>query len=1429
MPTNNTEAVPSGHSRRDDPDATYDALASPRYTISADWDTKRDGQWLAEMLGLAPDFFAHTVGADGTDQQAGRAMNRLLWPATLGYWMTTMMRPVFDADVIAATRDFFTRHVLGAGSVPAIRVGNQPYGILPATVFSQMSWLDQPVRDGVGVLAAGAARGAYLRALYAVLDRTRREWAPLAAGVSHVGGPGDPHQVLLDVVGLHPGSVEWGQRTAESLETVVNRLNLQGLAGFFELLVRSLERQAARDLLSRNGYSGDAVPKLLDQVYDGDLRRLSGGVVDDRPLSPTAPIRAYTADGHNYLYWLSGAARAGIEAVYAQAGFIDDTPPAALLYLLARHALQLGYHDTAIRLHVAAGLYQPAQVAAAYAESSFLHVVEAPVSESRYLPLLSAQPAITGSPTQTVSRYIATQLGILVPAGDLTEQIAAIDLLRDEPTARLEQAFADHIDCCSYRLDAWLLGLVHHQLSLMRGLYGQPEHRPDAAADKAPGRSERGLAGEERLGRLHLGAYAWVENLRPKPIRGAPVVLDDPALARAFAGRGPLISDPTNFGYIHAPSLNHAVAAAVLRNGYERGEGGGALAVNLTPARVRVALAMLEGIRAGQSLSDLLGYQFERGLHDLGGGIEADRYIFPLRQAFPLRANRLASTAVEGVPIETIEARNVLDGLALVEQIVSSGQSAYPFGRPDLPAAITTADRDALTAQAARLLETQDAVADLALAEGVYQAVMGNYDRVAATYDAYAHGAFPPEPDVIRTPLSGLGLTQRVALHLDPTASPTTSPVPTVPMTPRAQGEPAVNAWLAGVLPPLDQVASIVDFTEASTGTATAREVRLDQLGLQPIDLMAIVRDDTDVAMSEVDDRIVGYAHANFGVSPAVRPQIRYAATVTAPCSVFEAMPLLRAARTLLTLSRPLSATDLALAADARSTSDATVDLDHARVDGVRTALQGLHDDLNAYAGQLDALVTGQPARRDELLTGIDMLVDQLAGLLARAAQFGLPQSGWGFAYAARDRGFVALGTAVAELVTRWQGRVAEYNDRQAAVAGLDPGAPDAERMRLLTQAERAITADPIMPRPLTPGDFQAALASRLTTFTSRLAGFSDLVTTTATGAAQLRTAIRTLLPIDTLDSTAATFTGALAAAEDGLVQLAADALAVVNAVAAAAQRRLAAAGDALAQAGTATDARGRLAARQAAAKALLGDGFVVVPTFRLDSATAAVMGDAYAASQSAAPFSHLTAPPAGQEPVQFPVDTWLHGAARVRPKLSAWERLQLFTEALGQPAPDLAALQLPYVAGEPWLGLQFPADHQITDDRLLYTAHFAGGAPSTAGPLCGLLLDEWSEVIPGDRANTGLAFHFDRPNSEAPQSMLLVTPPQFRGAWRFDDLVAALNETLDLAKLRAVEPAQIAQTPYAPLLPATVSATQSRQLTIAADLALNNALRFLA
>jgi hypothetical protein len=135
---------------------------------------------------------------------------------------------------------------------------------------------------------------------------------------------------------------------------------------------------------------------------------------------------------------------------------------------------------------------------------------------------------------------------------------------------------------------------------------------------------------------------------------------------------------------------------------------------------------------------------------------------------------------------------------------------------------------------------------------------------------------------------------------------------------------------------------------------------------------------------------------------------------------------------------------------------------------------------------------------------------------------------------------------------------------------------------------------------------------------------------------------------------------------------------------------------------------------------------------------------------------------------------------------------------------------------------LEFDSSTTTPNDRLLYTAHFAYPFDRNAQQ-CGLLIDEWPELVPGRDVVSGLTFHFDRPSSQPPQTVLLAVPSALTGHWRWDDLVAALLETFEAAKARAVEPAQVDSSSYAQFLPATLMAVTLYQITIATNLALNN------
>jgi hypothetical protein len=100
---------------------------------------------------------------------------------------------------------------------------------------------------------------------------------------------------------------------------------------------------------------------------------------------------------------------------------------------------------------------------------------------------------------------------------------------------------------------------------------------------------------------------------------------------------------------------------------------------------------------------------------------------------------------------------------------------------------------------------------------------------------------------------------------------------------------------------------------------------------------------------------------------------------------------------------------------------------------------------------------------------------------------------------------------------------------------------------------------------------------------------------------------------------------------------------------------------------------------------------------------------------------------------------------------------------------------------------------------------------------LAGLLVDEWVEIIPNAKETTGVAFQFNPPESFAPQAILLAVPSAPDKAWTVGDLQRTLLETLDLARLRAVDAEALDQTGH--YLPALYLAFNANNDTVSTDL----------
>jgi hypothetical protein len=1474
--TNNTEATGAGFSRSDDADETFEPYVK-RINVAQSGMT--DGALLAESLGLETDFFAQNLHAHGTDQWEARLMNRALFPGTLGYTLEAMLGSGISTATIRQVQKFFNDYVRGRGSLPAIRIGNQPYGILPTTVFSRINWFRAETLPDPPSTPTLMITPNFLEGLYQRLRVAHTWWKELSEKVDYIGKEADTQKILLNILGLYPSSVEYHSRYAESIDHLYNITVLQQLGADFkkslETVMEEFESPGAESAIARLqalGYTDKGLPDLLKLVFWTTPQLLKGPVIDDRPLSETEKVRAYTAIGEqNYLAWLAQAAQESLDTLRIQAGFKQDTPPQALLYIVTRYALMMSFWKSGVDFQLDAGMLTSQDAQRLHREPSFIHIQqEGQKSESRWAQLYAELPAAQDrNATVTVEQLISRTLKqVLHPplthipptpewTVDLAEQVQALEILAELPTARLERLFAEHLDCCSYRLDAWELGLVQIRLDDQRA-----RHYSDQVK-----------------GGIYLGAYGWLENVVSESKNLTPVTLSDelqkvfdPKDANGTSLLPPLLKDDTNGGYIHAPSLNQAVTAAILRSGYLSNnltkEEPQPFAVNLTSERVRVALAFIEGIRNGQSLGALLGYQLERGLHDRyqlendpNDSYTLDEFIFKLRKAFPLQASHLKSTSetkgdepdVSTSAIESMEARNVIDGLTLVENAKNPDNRTYPFGKKQfLPDDVSDVQKEAINAEVKRLMDIYDSLADLALAESIHQSAQGNYDRASATLDAYGKSSFPPIPDVIQTPRSGTTLTHRVGLQLEAGLPPDTNPVADgiSLLTPRGIAEPALNKWLADLLPDPENLVCKVTIEDPVSVTKAEKTVSWQELQVQPIDLLYLLRPENEQAMSELDDRIVRCITADHHPRPDARIEVRYTDPIDGKITFFQLAALIHSLRSLLLFCRPLQANDVMLLSEAAPTQQELY-VDPARI---RLALQG----LEALRADLDPWITGikdifsaldnldqeetvlldeqnagatTEQRKQEISTrltathnsrqtkvetqrdGIETDIGKMIDVLERASRFGIPQTGWGFIYSWKAQQFSSILEQLHKLVERWDKKLDDFDDLKKQY-NQQPATAVEIRSQLIHRAELLVSTK-VRASLATFDD----LDSKHALFVAKRDDIRTILSTTEASLPILLSKIRQTLTIQELDWEF-TEVDEIGKIDQVVMVFTAELLRIAQMVAKEIDRRIENTRKKISEHDASVGLAVRAKALLEASQILLGDEFHLIPEFILPTDHRHEWAKALDASGNL--LKYLTT----SQKIVFPVDNWLYGLARVREKLRHWEHLIMLVGAIGKAEPELTPIQLPYKDSDSWLALDFPQDDVslLDGDHLLYTAHYAEGFDRTKEKQCGLLLDEWTEKLPGHQETTGITFHFDRPNSEPSQTMLLVNSPNKIGSpWVWQDLVEALNETLELAKIRAVEPAHIEEKSLNRLLPASLLAFTLREISISANLSKNN------
>jgi hypothetical protein len=949
-PTNNTPESRSAWSSR--PRPRRPGARAP--TVAPGSDAAR----LASALGLPqPGFLADCDGAGDTTEQVLAALTRLGAPALTASFVGATgdgvdARPSGLAPWRAA-RDHLTAYVRSRGPLPAIRVGSQPYGILPVTSLDE--WEAR--------LAQGPTE-----AIVPWLLRLRPHWrAALAPGwVPRVSDGQPPDRTLVDVLSRLPVAVDVALRRLRAPATARERL-VATWRGFQQ---RDPKYDAPTPATAVGGIAPDAALRWAQPTEQ--TRRLSF------PQSAAGPDPAHVATQLDprpgaFQPVLAASRELLADAVAVANGRLTPAAYARRWPLSVEGAPDAGRRrDTIFKLADRAAhpgllpaLLDPANTEAwsSDAESGASDPLRAALTLPQTVDVLVFMET---SPLAGGDAQLRRQLrdAARAAARSADPVLDALATLAEAPQERLPALALELLDVCSHRLDAWITSLATRRLLAARETGG-------AAASR-------------------LGGYGWVENLRRQ---------DEQRKAD---------------GWIHAPSLHHAATAAVLRSGFLAHRGDETFAVDLRSRRARVARWLLGGVRRGQELGALLGYRFERSLHEHG----ADALVDDFRRDYPPPAAPEPQDGAEqpdswGESAAAVAARAVVDGLALARD-ADNAVRRFPQVREQVEA----------------LVEALDAVSDLLLAESVHQLVGGNPMRAGLAADTLGRGEdLPDQFDVLRTPHRGRALTHRIAV--------VTAAAPARPAGWERDAlsalDPRVDAWVADALGPA-AACRVTGTVRGADGDERRFDVGADQLGFGALTTALTVAGldrgplDARIAALEGADGVVTYAGAGWGELRAVATRVR----------------------SLLASAVPLLPRHLAAGPEPTGVTADMTEL-RARLARYAATLPG-HQDKTTRAGRLAELAKSDaPAAR--WLNGVaEALAEQLGAripltpLLDGAALGPAPAGGSGAPVAAWLHRTGTVRPAVRgwhELLTLTGARAGAPRELRASQSPLTPGARD--------------------------------------------------------------------------------------------------------------------------------------------------------------------------------------------------------------------------------------------------------------------------------------------------------------------------------------------------------------------------------------------------
>jgi len=260
-PTNNLSDSPSGMDYRPPP-ATLDPAAMPAQ------DPRSDAVALSAALGLPIEALEALPGAASAAVAGQASMQRALFEATWGPYLRQFGVPAFKLGQLPSVYRHVTEYLRPGGPLPVVRLGKQPYGILPVLPAGAAATEDEP----------------FLRWLTDFLPGVRDLWLS--------GRDDAPHG--LDILGFEPASSRIRIRTAlaqYSYRALVDTgiVEPNGVAGASDALLIAELGLAGTAIPSaaRNFFAEATAPLRLPMAADGDT---DFDVRDPKPKDATSVL-----------------------------------------------------------------------------------------------------------------------------------------------------------------------------------------------------------------------------------------------------------------------------------------------------------------------------------------------------------------------------------------------------------------------------------------------------------------------------------------------------------------------------------------------------------------------------------------------------------------------------------------------------------------------------------------------------------------------------------------------------------------------------------------------------------------------------------------------------------------------------------------------------------------------------------------------------------------------------------------------------------------------------------------------------------------------------------------------------------------------------------------------------------------------------------